>query len=134
VIKASGRGKRTSTILIIIAACACGLLIKLFIFDLMIIEGVSMEPTLHSGEIVGVFRAAYGIRIPFTNHYLVRWSRPGEGDLVIFASPSGEAAVKRVIWARKGEFYAEGDNRDESYDSRSYGPLSVGRIYGKVLR
>jgi signal peptidase I len=115
------------------AALIAGLVIKLFVCDLMIVDGPSMQPTLYSGNLVMVFRAAYGLRLPWGQSYLVRWGQPRAGSLVIFKSPTGETAVKRVIWSDDKNFYAEGDNRDESLDSRSYGLVSIQKIYGRVI-
>jgi len=93
-----------------------------------------MEPTIHSGTVLVVNRLRYGLRFPGQAGYLVRWAAPREGDLVVFYAPSGEIAVKRCgSLTGEGQFMARGDNSLQSYDSRSYGPVSVNAIIGKVL-
>jgi len=80
----------------------------------------------------------YGIQFPYLIRakpgYLFRFSQPKVGDVVVFYTPLGDMAVKRCIaLSGDGYFYAEGDNSLASYDSRSYGPVSVYNIIGKVL-
>lgn len=124
--------KSGKTIAAILGAFAVALLIKGLLLDCVIVEGSSMEPSLHNGEAVVVFRAAYGLRMPWG--YLFRWAEPHPGDVVVFITPSGEHAVKRCSRLLQSDrFYALGDNADESYDSRSYGPVSTAFILGKVL-
>ena len=114
-------------------AFAAALLIKLFLFDFIIADGNSMEPAIHSGSILVVNRLQYGLRFPGMTGYLIRWAQPRQGELVVFYTPSGEIAVKRCGEAVAGAFIAQGDNSLQSYDSRSYGPVSADATIGKVL-
>jgi len=117
-----------------LGAFAAALLIKLFLFDFIIAEGTSMEPAIHSGSVLVVNRLQYGLRFPGQTGYLIRWAAPRQGELVVFYTPSGEVAVKRCReMASRGEFIAQGDNSLQSYDSRSYGPVSADATIGKVL-
>lgn len=55
-----------------------------------------MEPGLMPGDAVFIFRAAYGLHIPFSDRYFFRWANPDSGDLVVFRNPkTGILAVKR---------------------------------------
>jgi signal peptidase I len=113
----------------------------------MITDGRSMLPAIKPGTVLMINRLAYGIRLPGTDEYLVRWSLPRTGDVVVFITPQGIVAVKRVAVkravqrairrdepaAKERMFFALGDNSLESYDSRSYGPVSANRILGKVI-
>jgi signal peptidase I len=118
----------------IIGALITALIMKLFMFDFMIAEGHSMEPSIKPGKILVVFKMTYGLRIPVTGTYLLRWASPCEGDIVVFYTPLGEIAVKRCGELIPGDyFYALGDNSTQSYDSRSYGPVLIENIVGKVL-
>lgn len=118
----------------VLGAFACALVIKLFLFDFIIADGDSMEPAIRSGSVLVVNRLQYGIRFPGRSGYLMRWAEPKQGELVIFYTPSGDIAIKRCAsLAGKGQFIAQGDNSLRSYDSRSYGPVPVDAIIGKVL-
>jgi signal peptidase I len=117
----------------IIGAFITALLIKIFLFDFMIAEGHSMVPAIGPGKVLLVFKPAYGFKLPGSGTYLLRWASPAQGDIVVFYTPLGEIAVKRCseVWGK--DFYALGDNSLQSYDSRSYGPVSADAIIGKVL-
>jgi signal peptidase I len=118
----------------ILGAFAVAVIIKLFIFDFIVAEGNSMEPAIHSGSVLIVNRVRYGLRFPWQQGYLVRWAAPRQGDLVVFYSPLGGIAVKRCSAVMgNDEFIAQGDNSLQSYDSRSYGPISADAAIGKVL-
>jgi len=118
----------------VLGAFAAALVIKLFLFDFIIAEGNSMEPAIQSGSILVVNRLQYGLRFPGQTGYLIRWAAPRQGELVVFYTPSGDIAVKRCNdLAGGGEFIAQGDNSLQSYDSRSYGPVSADATIGKVL-
>jgi len=130
-------GKRTSALpvgKVIIGALITALVMKLFLFDFMIAEGQSMLPVIWPGKILVVSKLKYGLRLPGSGTYLVRWSAPKTGDIVVFITPYGEIAVKRCgeIYT-ENYFYALGDNSTHSYDSRSYGPVPIDNIAGKVL-
>jgi signal peptidase I len=118
----------------ILGALATALFMKLFLFDFMIAEGQSMVPAIRNGAVLVVNKLAYGLRLPFTPGFLLRWSLPKEGDVVVFYSPRGDLAVKRCTGIPgEGLFFLRGDNSRDSYDSRSYGPVPADRIIGKVL-
>lgn len=118
----------------IAAAFVAAMVIKFFLFDFMIAEGRSMLPAIKPGTVLVVSRVAYGFCLPWSDTYLLRWSLPKSGDVVVFATPPGEIAVKRCVQIiGEGFFFALGDNSLESYDSRSYGPVPVDHIMGKVL-
>ena len=102
------------------------LIIVLFVttfFQMAIVEGESMEPTLHEGDVVLVSRM----------------SRIKRNDIVI-AKPKYVYVIKRAVGVpgddfdgvlKDGYYYIMGDNRDHSYDSRNYG--STNTIKGKVI-
>jgi signal peptidase I len=118
----------------IIGALITALFMKLFLFDFMIAEGDSMQPSIGPGKILLVCKLVYGLRVPGSGTYLLRWASPKEGDIVVFYTPLGEIAVKRCGEIYPGNsFYALGDNSLRSYDSRSYGPVPMDSIVGKVL-
>ena len=129
-------GKKLHTVSIgiaITAAFLTALFMKLFLFDFMVAEGPSMEPAIAAGSILLINRVAYGFRFPWAKGYLFSWAEPKQGDVVIFQNPLGNVAVKRCSQIHGDKFFAQGDNTDNSYDSRSYGPVRIDMIIGKVM-
>ena len=136
------------------------LAIRAFVAESFVVQGHSMEPTLHHGERVLVFKLSY------------RWRAPRPGEIVVFRPPQqpGGEYIKRVIagagstvWLEDGRVYRDGhpvpepyvtfpdradlpptevppgtvfvlgDNRPSSYDSRSFGPVPVDRLDGRAV-
>ena len=133
--KTSGRSSGKGAVgKAIIGAFIATLLIKFFIVDFMIAEGHSMAPAIKPGTILFVCKIYYGIRLPASGTYLVKWRVPREGDVVVFYTPLGEIAVKRCTEILgKNTFLALGDNKSQSYDSRNYGPVPYDNIIGRVI-
>ncbi len=74
------------------------LMTKLFFLDIIVIRGRSMEPSLGEGTPVLINKTAFGLTEPFSGDYLVRWSEPERGEIVVFPSPlDGTVTVKRCV-------------------------------------
>lgn len=83
------------------------LLVKAILFDQYTVPSGSMEPTIHGdpgffqGDRVLVNKAAFGLRVPLTDHYLVTWGAPKRWDIVVFENPQDESPhqvlIKRVV-------------------------------------
>ncbi len=69
------------------------------LFEPFVIPSGSMEQTLLIQDYVVVKKWAYGVRIPFTNQWLLGPEVPKRGDIVVFKSvdDSGHFLVKRVV-------------------------------------
>jgi signal peptidase I len=123
------------------------------------VDGSSMEPSLHDGELVVVNRLAY------------RWSDLARGDIIVFNFPfdPDRRFIKRLIglpgdriMVQDGRLYINnapveepyiaapplyrgtwtigpdevfvlGDNRNNSSDSQNWGMLSINEIIGKAV-
>ena len=85
------------------------------------VHGDSMRPGLEPGDRLLV----------------VGLGRPRPGDVVAVVDPrdSERVLVKRVasVDARNGRVTVEGDNPDASTDSRTFGPVDVGVVLGRVI-
>ena len=118
----------------IIGAFAVTLFVKVFVFDIRVAEGHSMYPAIRPGTILLVSKISYGIRLPGASSHLIKWRTPMVGEVLVFFTPLGEIAVKRCAEILPGGyFYALGDNSEQSYDSRDYGPVPFNNIIGRVL-
>ncbi|KAK3754876.1 hypothetical protein RRG08_020781 [Elysia crispata] len=101
-------------------------------------EDVSMEPVIQDGDLVLI--------TPFSvNYNLIQ-----KGDIVFCRSPKNPRVIicKRLLgmegdtiyneekgfeeYVEKGRIWLEGDNKEFSIDSRSFGPLPYGLVISKV--
>lgn len=123
------------------------------------VEGSSMEPTLHDAELVVVNRLAYRwsevergdivvFRFPLepNRRFIKRIvGLPGEvvaihnGQVFIDGDPLDEpyiAAPPRYIgeWEiQPGQVFVLGDNRNNSSDSQTWGPVPLSQLIGKAV-
>ena len=109
------------TLLLIAAVVATVSLAKINLFSLVFVSGPSMQPTLNSGDVIFCQRV---------------WDTTAlqEGDIVVFEH-EGLNLIKRVdrILDDGDRFWMLGDNRENSNDSRSFGPVDAADIkYRKV--
>jgi signal peptidase I len=93
------RRGRLSAVRIVLTATLVASVVKVCLFDLVIVKGDSMVPAIAPGTIALVARCAYGLRIPISGAYLLRWKTPLPGDIVLVEGAAGKArrSVKRVF-------------------------------------
>ncbi|GIV21405.1 MAG: S26 family signal peptidase [Armatimonadota bacterium] len=100
-------------------------------FTLSVVRGKSMEPTFHDGQVILVGKGG------------LLFGALKRGDVVVFTR-EGQLLVKRVValpyeTAPDGtrvpanHIYVVGDNLEVSEDSRTFGPIPLSSIIGKVL-
>jgi signal peptidase I len=146
----------------IVVALLVALLIRGFVLQVYLVEGESMEPTLHSAERLLV------------NKFIYRFREPRAGEIIVLQDPGkpSRELIKRVV-AVGGEtvqvtkgivyingaplqepykndmftqysdsppvlvpddtVYVMGDNRGRSFDSRNIGPIELGKVDGKAF-
>lgn len=80
---------------LIIGICI-GIFMKIFILDILVVSGSSMEPTLCNGQKIFVNKLAYGIAKPFGSSLLLSWNSPAENEVVVFLY-KGRLVVKRCV-------------------------------------
>ena len=93
------RGTWTQALLSLGSAIVMVLAIRWAFFEPYVIPSGSMIPTLLIHDHILVNKLAFGIRLPFTSQWLLRWSEPKRGDVLVFRSveEDGIFLVKRVI-------------------------------------
>ncbi|HYF80743.1 MAG TPA: signal peptidase I [Symbiobacteriaceae bacterium] len=146
----------------LVVALLVALVIRSFVVQVYLVEGPSMEPTLHTFERV------------FVNKLVYRFRAPKPGEIIVLQDPARpqRELIKRVIAVegetieiRQGIVYVNGqalkepfintaiksntnmepqpvpedhvfvmgDNRGMSFDSRNIGPIAVSKIDGKAF-
>lgn len=109
----------------ILIAIVLALLIRLFLFEVFVVEGRSMYPTLLETERLMVNKLAY------------RFDQPSHGDIVVFEFEPGRDFIKRVIGIEgdkvaiiNGRLYVNNFLIDEPYllddmEIEDFGPVEV---------
>jgi len=117
----------------ILIAVILALLIRLFLFEVFVVEGRSMHPTLHETERLMVNKLVY------------LYDDPRPGDIVVFEFEPGRDFIKRVIGVEgdrieiiRGRVHINNNLIEEPYlpDSRDiydYGPVEVPPGYYFVM-
>jgi signal peptidase I len=67
------------------------LVLRAFVIEAFKIPSESMLPTLLVGDHLFVNKFVYGIRIPFTQNYIVTFDEPQKGEVVVFTFPRMDA-------------------------------------------
>ena len=74
------------------------LVFRSVLLDHYVIPSGSMIPTLLEGDRVVVSKISYGLRVPFTSWWILRWDAPERGDIIVFSAPTdGSTFIKRVV-------------------------------------
>jgi signal peptidase I len=69
------------------SAAAVALTARASLADHYRVPSGSMEPTVHVGDRIVVSKLAYGLRLPLTETYLIRFGAPARGDVVVIEPP-----------------------------------------------
>lgn len=92
--------------------------------DIALVERLSVHAGgIRVGDVV-VARSVQNVR-----HVVIKRVLGMEGDLVPVAGPRG----RRYVTVPEGHVWLQGDNYHNSTDSRTYGPVPVAMVLGKVF-
>jgi signal peptidase I len=82
-----------------VLAIALALAVRWALFEAYVIPSTSMVPTLLVHDHIFVNKIVYGVRAPFSERWLVQWSHPERGEVVVFKHPADKKKyfIKRVI-------------------------------------
>jgi signal peptidase I len=88
------------------------------------IPSSSMIPALRAGDRIMVNKLAYGLHLPFTKHYLLRFGKPEPGEVIVFISPVDRkndsisrviATEEQTVEIRKKKIYVDGRAINDSH-------------------
>jgi signal peptidase I len=83
--------------------------------------GHSMEPGITNNGTV------FASGIPYL------FKKPGVNDIVVFKDKDKKVLIKRIIKKSEDKYFVQGDNKNDSLDSRQLGNISKQQIIGKVI-
>ena len=92
--------KKQNFLIPLITGICIGLLLKLFILDILEVSGSSMTPALIDGQKILVNKLAYGLVKPFGSSLLFSWNNPKEDEIVVLLY-KGHFVVKRCVEIEK---------------------------------
>lgn len=192
------RAKWPQALLVFLSPIIVIMTIRWLLIEPYVIPSGSMIPTLLINDNVFVNKLKYGVKIPFGNTFIFRWSDLQRGDVVVFRWPENPNVffIKRVVAVAGDQieiadgvlsvngqampqesinlqnsdqgfeyfsesfktsenhviryhnkedsqfgaftvpekhFFVVGDNRDQSNDSRSWGPVPEENLVGKAM-
>ncbi|RJQ30750.1 signal peptidase I [Candidatus Parcubacteria bacterium] len=109
--------------------------IRLWIAQPFLVNGASMEPTYSSGDYLIVDELSYHVRDPKKEEVIIfRYPKDPSTFFIkrIVGLPNEEITVEgRKIKLKEDEYFVLGDNRDQSSDSRIWGPVPKELIVGR---
>ncbi|MBQ4133815.1 MAG: signal peptidase I [Desulfovibrionaceae bacterium] len=118
----------------IIVALVIAIVVRTFVVQPFSIPSESMLNTLIKGDCVMVNKFIYGIKIPFTNDYLVELEAPQRGDVVVFEFPRNPSIdyIKRIVGlpgdtiaVHNKQLYVNGSRVDEPYAIHIYPDMQL---------
>ena len=82
-----------------VVAILLALTVRWAFFEAYVIPSSSMLPTLLINDHIFVNKILYGLRVPFSEKWLVQWRHPQRGEVVVFKHPANlnKYFIKRVI-------------------------------------
>lgn len=117
-----------------------------FNFTSVVVSGHSMEPTFHTGQrllackaywLVGGIKDNDIVVIKTGNgsEYIIKRVYRTGGEIVDWPNaPTDWQLTNGEMKVPEGEVYVIGDNRPVSEDSRTFGPLPIDRVIGKIIK
>ena len=112
-----------STVEFLSLAFVVAFFLRTFVIAAFTIPTSSMSPTLAPGDVILVWRSAFGVTLPFTNHQLLKVRSPRRWEVAVFTTKDlpvskndrGKAFIKRIVGLpgeeieiRNGEVYVNG--------------------------
>jgi signal peptidase I len=144
----------------LVLALILTLVIRGFLMESFLVQGHSMEPTLHHGERLLVSKLLYRFREPERGEIVVfRYPRDNRTDFIkrVLALPGDKVEIRLgrlyindqpveepyvyhagmftmpPLVVPEGQVFVLGDNRTNSEDSRVFGPVDLENVKGKAF-
>jgi signal peptidase I len=151
--------RRTASAVAAFVVSAAAVLLRVFVFETDIVEGKSMEPGLRSGDFVLLYKLGREAKTP-RRFEVITFRAPNSKDVLIkrvvglpgdwvwiwgnrvfvnggyLEEPylgSWRGQYEAPVWVPRDSIFVMGDNRDDSEDSRRWGPIPLSSVRGKAV-
>lgn len=96
----------------LLTAVLIALFLRAFVVEAFKIPSGSMIPTLVVGDHIFVNKFTYGLRVPFTHKWFVKFRSPERGEVVVFIYPEDPSLdfIKRVVGVPGDTLHIDGDD------------------------
>ncbi len=115
--------KLLTFICLLVIICIMLVLIWKYKWEVIVVKGKSMSPTLHDGDLVLIDKKPKAHNI---------------GDICVLVPPdeTNKLVIKRITKVKPMDrlYWFLGDNRSNSHDSRDFGWVSEENIEGRVIK
>jgi len=144
----------------VLGALALAVVLRTFVYESAVVVGRSMWPTLRPGEYLLTCKTVCVRRLPKRSE-IVTFRAPGPGKIVAIKRVIGlpgdwiqiwgtqvfvngkrlgepyarakQAVARPPVYVPPGSIYVLGDNRDNSEDSRVWGPIPLSSVRGMAM-
>jgi signal peptidase I len=95
-----------------VIAIVLALFVRWAFFEAYVIPSGSMLPTLLHHDHIFVNKSIFGLRVPFSERWLVKWAEPSRGEVIVFKYPNDKTLfyIKRIIGLPGDRVFYENGN------------------------
>ncbi len=96
----------------LLTAVLIAFFLRSFVIEAFKIPSGSMIPTLVVGDHIFVNKFVYGLRVPLTKKWLIKFGEPKRGETIVFIYPEDESLdfIKRVVGVAGDKIRVDGDD------------------------
>lgn len=95
-----------------VIAVGLALVIRWALIEAYVIPSPSMLPTLLVNDHIFADKIHFGLRVPFTEKWIVQWAEPARGEIVVFKHPQNRDMfyIKRIVGLPGDRVFYENGN------------------------
>ena len=83
-------------------------------FDVQTMASKSLEPRVQQRQKILINNMAFGVKVPFSKFFIIRWGKPVIGDLVIVSGLNGRPYLREVLNSEGNKIFINTDGWNSS--------------------